>query len=205
MGLLSAPQETQGSTTFKGGPCYPAVMSSRRLFTIGTVAALAAFVVIRTQKPIGPAPQIDTAIPIRERTIDGHRELSTDWQKLDGFPAAKGERIDWQALVNADPKKPAFIFSVRCGTPDRLVWEAEAQKPATLDVDGRRIELPCRRGELRRAGVVWTVVDCGGKLDDLTAAASANRVQFGFAGQKVDLGERGAAVLRELARRAEAK
>jgi hypothetical protein len=179
-------------------------MKSRRLFTIGTVVAVAAFIVIRTQKPIGPAPQTDTAIPIRERTIDGHRELSTDWQKLDGFPAAKGERIDWQALVYA-AANPPFVFSVRCGTPDRLVWEAEAQKPATLDVDGRRIELPCRRGELRRAGVVWTVVDCAGKLDDLKAAASANRVQFGFAGQKVDLGERGAALLRELLRRAEVK
>jgi hypothetical protein len=180
-------------------------MKSRRLFTIGTVVAMAAFIVIRTRKPIGPAPQTDTAIPIRERTIDGHRELSTDWQKLDGFQAAKGERIDWQALVYSDPKKPAFIFSVRCGTPDRLVWESEAQKPATLDVDGRRIELRCRRGELRRAGVVWTVVDCEGKLDDLKAAASAKVVRFGFAGQTVDLGERGAAVLRELARRAGVK
>jgi hypothetical protein len=156
----------------------------------------------RVERLAGPPGPV---YAVKERTIDGHRELSTDWQKLDGFQAAKGERIDWMALVNADPKKPAFIFSVRCGTPDRLVWEAEAKKPATLDVDGRRIELPCRRGELRRAGGVWTVVDCEGKLDDLKAAAAANRVQFGFAGQTVDLGERGAALLRELARRSEAK
>lgn len=180
-------------------------MSSRRLFTIGTVVAVAAFIVIRTQKPHRAAQDADDAIPIRERMIDGHRELSTGWMKLDGFTAAKGERIDWQALVNADPRKAAFIFSVRCGTPDRVVWEAEAKQPAALEVDGRRIELPCRRGSGQWSGVVWTVVDCEGKLDDLKAAAQANRVKFGFAGQTVDLGERAAAVLRELLRRSEAK
>jgi hypothetical protein len=180
-------------------------MSSRRLFTIGTVVAVAAFVVIRTQKPHHAAQDADDAIPLRERILDGHRELSTEWMKLDGLPAAKGERIDWQALVYTDPKKPPFVFSVRCGTPDRVVSEVEALQPATLSVDGRRIELPCRRGELRRTGVVWTVVDCEGDVNHLKAAAEANRVQFGFAPQTVDLGERGIAALRELRRRAEAK
>lgn len=161
-----------------------------------------AFVDKYVEERTGPSRRI---YPVKERTLDGHRELSTEWLPLDGFTAANGERIDWQALVNADPTKPAFIFSVRRGTPDRVVWEPEAKQPATLDVDGRRIDLPCRRGSVRRGAVVWTVVDCEGKLDDLKSAAEAKRVQFGFAGQTADLGERGRAVLRELLRRAEAK
>jgi hypothetical protein len=166
---------------------------------------VAVFILIRTLNPIGPAPQIDSAMPILERTVDGHRELSTDWIKLDGFRAAKGDRIDWMVVVNADPKKPPFVFFVRCGTPDREVWDAEASRPVWLDVDGRRIELRCLRAKRRLAGVDWSIVNCAGKSDDFKAAASANSVKFGFAGQACDLGERGRDVLRELARRAGAK
>lgn len=174
---------------------------------VPTLALLAVgvYIPVRTLHPSHSEPHAGPPVPIRERAVDGRMEFAMDWSKLEGFAAPNGERVDWRAKVTEQSEQHVFSFCVRYETPDGRAWDEEAGKPAALVYDGRQVVLPRRRWQFHNAGVVWTVVDCEGSIDDLNSLAEASGVQFRFAGQTCDLGGRGTVGLRELMRRFKAK